>query len=163
MAESYLSRLERMLVPLGVKIVTTCPWSEGEDSNPPSGWSACPFDEAAVHYQKRVVFVSKKRASHFFGTLIHESGHVVASSLPPEPSDEGSWLWWELAMAYVLGRDRGVRLWKKDSNDYVLSDGGTVKNVEPRILIRYAKKSVAHGKKRGFLDAQGHPCRMGRE
>ena len=151
-----------MLEPLGVTIVAVQPWGDGDpEAREPAGWDACPFDEGAVHFRRKVIYsppVAK------FGTLIHEAGHVVASREPPQSSDEGSWLWWELAIAYLLGKDRGVRVWRRDSMDYVLTKNGrmTVADVSVKHLLRRARKSVAHGKARGFLDSNGNLIRLGR-
>lgn len=157
MSSSYRYRLKKMLEPLGVTVVSVQPWEGAR----PKSWDLCPFDEGAVHFRQKIIYSPPETK---FGTLVHEAGHVVASAQPPESSNEGAWLWWELAVAYLIGKDRGVWAWRRDSMDYVLTNNGalTVADVSFRHLLRRAKKSVVHGKAGGFFDNEGNLIRLGR-
>ena len=86
------------------------------------GHSHCPFDDLAVHFERREVW--HWEAAPNVGSLIHEAGHVFASRIAPEHSEEYDFFGWEA----VVARRAGVfDEWLESSGNYqiqTLDPGG---------------------------------------
>lgn len=162
----------------GVELTTVPPDWRDED------WAECPFArsrcvdlpplerprwiaDAAIHYDKRIVYAEPSAGPH---VLIHELGHVIASPVPLEKSDEGSWLWWEAATALWAGC---LEDWHDGQYDYGLTDSGLplglgswgkgnyseLGEVSKRTMAFYAKAARKYGEALGLFDAEG-PCAL---
>ena len=95
---------------------------------------------------------------------IHEMGHVFASKLNPEKSDEWTFFGWEYAVCLHIGGNEAE--WKAASGSYSLgrefrnSDFGTL---TPRRQEKLLAERLAYAKENGLVTADGVPLTIRRK
>lgn len=94
---------------------------------------------------------------YLLGELIHELGHVLACSSPPEKSGELNFFGWEWVVACKFGVED---LWRESCKDYALnySDFGDLSRPEQDRVLLTARRAAV---KRGLIKA-GEPVSVRR-
>lgn len=84
------------------------------------GYSWATFSNAGlgVHFRRRLVLVALPLGMHKLPEVIHETGHVFASRVGPDDSNEYDFLGWEMAVARAIGLS--LMQWRDGNRDYIL-------------------------------------------
>jgi hypothetical protein len=110
----------------------------------------CPFNgKIAVSHEDKVIVCSEEIPS--VGHLIHEMGHVFATTKKPNDSNEWDFFAWEVALAKELGV---YSTWLMESEDYLLDfqPGETVGDaLKNGTLDQYIGEASLVGKRLGNL------------
>lgn len=120
-----------------------------------------PFHEApfssndlGVHWPSRRVIYSGKVE---WVEVIHEMGHVFATTENPEHVDEYDFFGWEYALVKLIGAS--IDEWVKHNKDYGVTENGYSEfgDLSPGKRDELLKQCVAKGKELGIIDGLGRP------
>lgn len=111
-----------------------------------------PFaNHLGVDYKAKKVYYT---ADEQMGLLIHEMGHVFASSLEPYDSDEWEFFGWEWTVARRVGCQTE---WLHGTRDYGLEPGNEFGSLSEKEKQELLAERVAHGKTIGIIAKNGVP------
>jgi hypothetical protein len=158
-ADSDYDKVVEFLKTLGVEVVEVKGhYNDWLSLTQRSNVHVAPFTgDLAVDWAKRkILFYGNK---HPWPHLVHEAGHLLASKVTPDNSNEISFLGWEVSVVKHL--NLSMEYWVKNNSDYgidekLYADIGALARV-PQDFEDYMKKHIDYAKKHKMVSEDGVP------
>jgi hypothetical protein len=125
-------------------------------------YSWAPFGgKKAIQYDTKKIFVCSPLKDHYVHDIIHEMGHVFASKVEPGPSDEFTFLGWEMAVAQHIGLSWSQ--WQTGNNYQVApqknhkSWAQEIHHFHEKHLLELYEERLIVARQQGLVDFQNRP------
>ena len=106
----------------------------------------------AVDYCNKIVYYEKNSN---WGHIIHEMAHVFASNLPPDQSDEITFIGWEFATAKYINAP--IDMWYEQLSDYLTDSDVTFSSLSEEEKANFLADRMSFCMKENMIQDNGKP------